>query len=509
MKHSHCAIFYSEVKRNFEQLTRERDYHRMHHKRLQHEKDKLIEEVKKLKKDLEAFEPMLKQSRAKVEAVIKEKTLLTLDRDRLNAQIKDLQSQIQVLKEVRAEKRAASSQSRRTTSAQTHLKENAASKTDPITTSQPIAKRPHPFPEKERPNPYLLEESEKKEPIVNEMDSNMSLTSDMQRLDARASSLIRHIKQSTTFQAHSGHITCVASHPKENMMATTSNDKTWKLWKNSEVVLVGEGHQNAVTGCDFHPHESLLATCSSDNTVKLWNTTSGSVVKTLKEHIQPVLSARYHDLGNILLTTSIDHTVKLWDVERGKVRQNIRHHSDAVKCGVWKPYSNMFFTCGADKKVTVWDARSNVSLHSFTHQSSVNHVAVAKQGHVFAACNSTGQVMIYDLRKMNVLQEITIQTHKLSTKSHLNKVPLNTVEFHRNSELIAVGGLDGFLRLVHWTECTQPMVVPWFPGEFTGYDPNTMNYLVPSTGISIGAIDFNPHLNRFVSAGSDGYLRIY
>lgn len=44
-------------------------------------------------------------------------------------------------------------------------------------------------------------------------------------------------------------------HPKKQILATVSDDATWKLFTvpGGELIMTGEGHQDWVSDCDFHP----------------------------------------------------------------------------------------------------------------------------------------------------------------------------------------------------------------------------------------------------------------
>ncbi len=49
--------------------------------------------------------------------------------------------------------------------------------------------------------------------------------------------------------------------PTANILVTTSDDNTWKMWtlqsesqaNVGQLVLTGEGHKDWVSNCDFHP----------------------------------------------------------------------------------------------------------------------------------------------------------------------------------------------------------------------------------------------------------------
>ena len=52
----------------------------------------------------------------------------------------------------------------------------------------------------------------------------------------------------------------LAMHPRKNILCTTSDDHTWKMWAvpGGEVIMTGEGHTDWVADCDFHPSLVLL-----------------------------------------------------------------------------------------------------------------------------------------------------------------------------------------------------------------------------------------------------------
>lgn len=47
----------------------------------------------------------------------------------------------------------------------------------------------------------------------------------------------------------------VALHPRKQILSSTSDDCTWKMWAvpSGEIIMTGEGHTDWVCDSDFHP----------------------------------------------------------------------------------------------------------------------------------------------------------------------------------------------------------------------------------------------------------------
>jgi len=78
----------------WDKFRKERDFHRMHHKRVVQEKNKLIDDLKRLRNHLRSYEPTIEELKRRHEVAMKEKMLIRLERDRLKAKVTALEQQI-------------------------------------------------------------------------------------------------------------------------------------------------------------------------------------------------------------------------------------------------------------------------------------------------------------------------------------------------------------------------------------------------------------------------------
>ena len=85
-------------------------------------------------------------------------------------------------------------------------------------------------------------------------------------------------------------------HPTKNILATGSDDHTWRLWAvpGGELLMTGEGHEDWVSEVRFHPSGDLLASCGGDGVVKVWDFAKMSSVLSLEDHRQPGTHVHVH-----------------------------------------------------------------------------------------------------------------------------------------------------------------------------------------------------------------------
>src|SRR6516162_7989504 len=73
------------------------------------------------------------------------------------------------------------------------------------------------------------------------------------------------------------------------------------------------GHSGWISSLAFAPNGKLLASSSADKTVKLWTIPGGKELASLRGHEDYVSSVAISPDGKTLATGSFDNSVKLWD----------------------------------------------------------------------------------------------------------------------------------------------------------------------------------------------------
>ncbi|KHJ41199.1 WD domain, G-beta repeat protein [Trichuris suis] len=179
-----------------------------------------------------------------------------------------------------------------------------------------------------------------------------------------------------SFRAHQATVQCLDFSLNAESLATSSNDKTVKVWRISDDVeqfaYSLKGHHNwvrwvsktcihtfheshsAVLCVEFHPQGFYVAACGVDKPVHLWDLRMLRLIQVYNEHTDAVTAADFHPSGFFLSTCSMDNTVKLYDLTTGRVLYTLHGHSTGVTCGQFSKQGDHLCSGDMKGKVLLW-----------------------------------------------------------------------------------------------------------------------------------------------------------
>ncbi|KAK3723325.1 hypothetical protein QZH41_014395, partial [Actinostola sp. cb2023] len=357
-------LYVKNARQTFVRLRKERDFHRMHHKRVVQEKNKLITDMRRLKKHYASYEPTLVTLKHKYE-VIKPKHMRNPQKPKMaTTQPNDVvygpfnKSQVAGLQSTLHQVGGTKEQ----------LRDGSAGVDRKVKVNQP---RPAPPPQ--RTAEYdVTQTAEKRHPKDSEFPVDTRVNPMLNYHKGPSAHLTRSggFRLTHTVNAHSMPVSGLALHPRKQVLATVSDDRSWKMWAipSGEIIMTGEGHKDWISDCDFHPGGARLATSSGDSSIKIWDFSKAECVTTFSDHTHAVWSCSWHTGGDFLASCSMDSTSKIWDLNRYNIercRFTLRGHADSVNSIVFLPYSNTLLTSSADKTLSLWDARTGLCAQTF------------------------------------------------------------------------------------------------------------------------------------------------
>ena len=138
------------------------------------------------------------------------------------------------------------------------------------------------------------------------------------------------------FEAHSDYIRCIAVHPSQPLLLTSSDDMTIRLWdweKSWQNTQTYEGHSHYVMQVAFNPKDAnTFASASLDRTIKVWGLGTLQPHFTLEGHDKGVNCVDYFSGGDrpYLVSGADDNTVKVWDYQTKQCVQTMEGHTHNV-----------------------------------------------------------------------------------------------------------------------------------------------------------------------------------
>lgn len=156
--------------------------------------------------------------------------------------------------------------------------------------------------------------------------------------------------------AHDKDINCVSISPNDRFIATSSQDKTIKLWESTDLNLMGvfRGHKRGVWSVRFSPVDQVIVSSAADSTIRLWNINDMTCLKNFEGHESSVLRVEFVSNGMQLMSAGADGLLKLWTIKTSECVQTLDKHDSRIWAMAVTKDEQTFYTGGSDSKIIKW-----------------------------------------------------------------------------------------------------------------------------------------------------------
>ncbi|XP_054800101.1 transcriptional corepressor LEUNIG-like isoform X2 [Prosopis cineraria] len=173
----------------------------------------------------------------------------------------------------------------------------------------------------------------------------------------------------STSDAHSLLITDIRFRPGSTIFATSSADKTVKVWdaaKPNKSLFELPGHAEQVMSLDFHPRKvDLLCSSDSNGIMRLWNVTQGVCVRINKGGSKQV---RFQPRIANFLAAAAGNIINVIDLEGDKLIHKLKGHVKDVISICWDVTGNYLASVSEDS-ARVWSVTSDGKCIQVLHSN--------------------------------------------------------------------------------------------------------------------------------------------
>ncbi|KAK9943926.1 hypothetical protein M0R45_009515 [Rubus argutus] len=159
------------------------------------------------------------------------------------------------------------------------------------------------------------------------------------------------LKPKSTLEQHSCLITDVRFGPSMPRLATSSFDKTVRVWDADNPgypLRTFIGHNGSVMSVDFHPnYDDLICSCEGDGEIRYWSINNGSCARGGEAQV------RFQPRLGRFLAAVAENVVHILDVETQACRHSLQGHNKPIYSVCWDP-SGEFLASLSEDLVRVW-----------------------------------------------------------------------------------------------------------------------------------------------------------
>lgn len=253
---------------------------------------------------------------------------------------------------------------------------------------------------------------------------------------------------------HSSPVTHISIPPPAPANAVSASQDLFAVTTGSRVQIFSAKTRKVVKtisrfGVDDIAHSGnirrdgrILVAGGDSGAIQAFDVKSRAILKTWKEHKQPVWVTQWHpsDLTS-LMSCSDDRTVRLWDLPSDKSATTFNGHQDYVRCGSFMPAQSGLLVSGSyDQTVRLWDSRAGgKAVMVFKHAAPVEAVLPMPSGTAVLASSD------------NVISVLDIVAAKPINMLRNHQKTVTALSLANNGERLLSGALDGHVKVFETT----------------------------------------------------------
>ena len=198
----------------------------------------------------------------------------------------------------------------------------------------------------------------------------------------------------------------VASNSDWSKIALVFNHQKIVIWDTAtgrEITRLA-GHDEPISDIVFSPNGRHLVSCSgSDSAIKIWDTTSGSLIRSIKQ--VAVSAVSFSPDGNHIIgayqVSSNECNIKIWNTANGSEVRTLVGHTNSIWSVTYSPNGRQILTASDDRSIRIWDAGNGQILKVINSEAQFRNAIYSPNGRHIAVSSIDRRNRVYAIRIYN------------------------------------------------------------------------------------------------------------
>ena len=248
----------------------------------------------------------------------------------------------------------------------------------------------------------------------------------------------------------------------DKIIVTCSDDLELHSFRSDDMKVISDyiGHHSYVFTCDINRSSTRIVSGSYDESVRIWETVTGSCLRMISAHNDPVSSVCFSNDGLFVISSSWDGFVRIFEVFSGVAVNSIDLHGVKLSNICLTPNNSYVLVSQLQNDAKIKLIKFKDSKVKMIYKGHDNCNFVAFNGFIFRNLDGKVKIEVYSGGENMAAIGWDALTGEPLWKIDYDGCPSIAVDAHPSGSLFLTAGSETQANLVLWERTTDTDVLP-------------------------------------------------